>query len=658
MANRNSSSLMAESLPRYDIHVKLKPESQNLSVAMKVTLPSATAPRKSLQFNLLPNMGAPQVRLIAPKAVGTLTVRKIKEEGDELHPKAIWEIEPVTPFPANQPISLHISHNGGDKHSQNHYVGPEIVLASGINQPWYPQFSEEKALGSLSLDMPSSFLALATGERISERVEEERRSIKFQMKWPTKFAFTAAPYKVYKVSQKEGEIPIAVYLLRDIPYAADLVDIAQRSIATLEKEFGHFPFKEFAVGEMPDKPGIPGGTSLDGYILMRSDYVDLMRADPFFFGHEVSHQWWGVSISPDGEGKQDENGLPPTIYMINEALAQYGALRVIESVRGSEAAKAFRDEQREHAINLIAAGEDEPLASLPNGPTFYELSQAKGCLVYDLISQGIGADRLRRFFHEITSVHNYSSLTWDEYVARLKNAAGAENHWLVDQWFNQKGLPILDLKWTLQQDEVVVEISQQNMPHYLLKIPIRLTYTDGSAEMRSIEVAAQAESSVVLPLEKSVSRVELDPERTMLWASPQEFAAAITIKNATRAWSLWDNAENAGAEKILKSALDARTAPDATPAEFLERYNYGWLIEEDYNDLPEALNQYKQALQLPVRDEKKLPQLYVNIARVAAAMDDQSLTNWAARAAIALVDASGEDARAKRIREQAQRYLR
>lgn len=652
-------SRMAETLPHYEIHVTLKPESQNMSVDVKVTLPSATMHRTSLQFKLLPNMGTPQVRLIAPKAAGTLTVRKVREEGDELHPRAIWEIEPETAFPANQPVSLHIVHSGGDKHSQNHYVGIEIVLASGINQPWYPQFSDGKALGSLSLDIPSSFFALATGERASERVREGRRYVDFEMKLPTKFGFTAAPYKVYKSSQKKSEIPVAVYLLRDLPYATDLIDIAQRSIATLEKEFGNFPFKEFAVGEMPDKPGIPGGTSLDGYILMRSDHVDLMRADPFFFGHEVSHQWWGVSISPDGAGKQDEKGLPSIVYMINEALAQYGALRVIEAVCETETAKAFRDEQREHAINLIAAGEDEPLASLPNGSTYYELSQAKGCLVYDLISQAVGMDRLRRFFHEVTAIHNYSSLTSDEYVTRLKNAVGTENQWLIDQWFYQKGLPILDLKWTLRQDEVVVVISQQNIPHYLLQIPVRLVYVDGSAEMRSIEVAAQAEMIAVLPIEKSVSRVELDPERTVLWASPQEFATALAIKDATRAWSHWDNAENADAEKILKAALDARTAPDATPAEFLERYNYGWLIEEDYNNLPEALDQYMRALQLPVRDEKKLPQLYLNIARVASAINDKSLADWTARAAIALVKAvKKEDARAKRIREQAQRYLR
>lgn len=638
-------------LPRYEIHVNLNPEARNLSVEMNVTLPPTAMPRKSLQFRLLPNMGTPQVRLIAPKAAGALTVCKVKEEGDELYPKAIWEIEPATPFPANQPVSLHITHGGGDKHSQNHYVGPEIVLASGINQPWYPQFSEGKALGSLSLDLPSDFLALATGERVAERVQGGRRSIDFRMTWPTKFAFTAGPYKVHKAAQMEGEIPVSLYLLQDRGFADDLADIARRSIAILEKEFGRFPFKEFAVGEMPDKPGIPGGTSLDGYILMRTDHVDLIRADPFFFGHEIGHQWWGVSVSKSA-GDRGE-------YMIDEALAQYGALRVIEEVRGPEEGRAFRSEQREHAIKLIAAGQNEPLVSLPNGPTFYELSHAKGSLVYDLIGQAIGADRLRRFFHEITSTYSHSLLTWDDYAARLGNSAETENQWLLDQWLNQKGLPVLGLKWTAEKDGIAVEIDQQQqgMPLYRLQLPVRLVYTDGSAEMKNIDVGAQAQTNIVLPAGKAVSRVELDPERTMPWASPQEFAAAVAVKNATLAWTLWDNADNAGAEKILTAALDARATPDATPAEFLERYNYGWLIEEVYNKLPEALDQYMRALQLPVRDEKALPQLYVNIARVASATGDKLLANWAARAAIALAEARGEDARAKRIKERVQKYL-
>lgn len=654
-------SRMAGALPRYEIHVNLNPEARKLLVDMNVTLPPAAAPRKSLQFKLLPTMGTPQVQLIAPKAAGALTVRKLGEEGDELRPRTTWEIEPAAPFPANQPISLHITHGGGDKPSQTHYVGPEVVVASGVGQPWYPQLSDGKALGTLSLDMPFNFLALATGERISERVQGGRRSIDLRMTWPTKFDFTAGPYKVHKAVQKEGERPITVYLLRDLPYAADLADVARGSIATLEKEFGRFPFKEFAVAEFPTEPGMKatfGGASFDGYMLIRSDLLDARRDAPWFFGHEIAHQWWGASVSYNaGDNVVKKGEIPLNYYMLDEGLAEYGGLRVVEALGGTKEARAFRDERREQAIKLIATGEDEPLASLPDGPLSYWLSNAKGSLVYDLLSQGIGADRLRRFFHEFTSDHAYSSVTWDEYVARLREAAGAENQWLIDQWLYQKGLPVLDLKWTAGKSEVAVEIDQQEqgMPLYRLRLPVRLVYTDGSAEMRNVDVAAQAQTNAVLPAGKAVSRVELDPERTLLWASPAEFAAAVAVKNATRAWSHWDSGRNDEAEKILKAALDARTAPDATPAEFLERYNYGWLIEEVYGKLPEALDQYKRALQLPVRSEKELPQLYVNIARVASAMGDKPLARWAARAAIALDEARGKDA--KGIRERVQKYL-
>lgn len=644
-------SQTTEALPRYDIRVNVRPEARNLSVDTNVTLPPAAAPRKSLQFTLLPNMGTPQVQLIAPKAAGTLTVRKLGEKGDELSPRATWEIEPAVPFPANQPISLHITHSGGDKSARVHYVGQEVVIVSGDDQPWYPQFSKGKILGSLNLDMPSSFLAVASGERVSERVQGGRRNIDFRLTWPTKFAFTAGPYKVQKAAQKEGEIPISLYLLRDRDFAADLADVARRSIAVLENEFGRFPFKEFAVAEVPSEPGqkaVFTGASLDGYMLMRSDFLDLRRAEPWFFGHEVGHQWWGASVSRSGE-----KGL----YMLDEALAHYGGLRVVEALRGPEAAKAFRDEQREKTIMLIGASEDQPLATLPVGATYYSLSDAKGSVVYDLISKGVGADRLRRFFHEITSAYAYSSLAWDEYVARLRKAAGPEDQWLIDQWLYQKGLPVIDLKWTAGKGEVTVELGQQwqGMPLYRFKLPVRLFYTDGSAEMRNVEVAAQAQTTAVLPIDKAVSRVEIDPEHTMLWASSQEFATAVALKDATRAWAFWNDGRNDEAEKILKAALDARTAPDATAAEFLERYNYGWLIEEVYNKLPEALDQYKRALQLPVRDEKKLIQLYINIARVALATGDKPLARWAAQAAIALDEAKGKDKRG--LEERLQKYL-
>ena len=110
-------------------------------------------------------------------------------------------------------------------------------------------------------------------------------------------------------------------------------------------------------------------------------------------------------------------------------------------------------------------------------------------------------------------------------AATARQAAGRENQWPIDQWLNQKGLPVLDLKWTADKNEITVEISQQQpgMPLYRFKLPVRLFYTDGSAEMRNVDVAAQAQSKAVLPIGKAVSRVELDPEHTMLCPVPTGF---------------------------------------------------------------------------------------------------------------------------------------
>lgn len=640
-------------LPRYDLRVDVRPEARSLSVEADVTLPPAAEPRQSLQFELLPSMGTPEVRLAAPAAAGPLTVRKVRDGTDELNARATWEITPETPFPADQPISLHITHRGGDQRALVHHVGPDIVIASGDDQPWYPQFwrGKAKVTGSLRLEMPAGFSAVATGKRLSERVAAGRRQIDFDMTWPTPFAFTAAPYTVKKAFQ--GKTPVTVYLLRDRDFAADLADLAGRSIAILEAEFGRFPFEDFALAEVPNDAGqqaVFTGASLDGFMLMRSDVLDSRRADPGFFGHEIGHQWWGVSVSRSGD-----KGM----YMLDEGLAQYSGLKVVEALRGPDAAKAFRDREREKAIKLIGAGEDAPLAALPVGPTYYELADAKGSLVYEHLGRAIGAERLRRFFHEVTAAATYSSITWSDYAARLAQAAGRENRWLLDQWLDRKGLPVLDLKWTAGATEVTVEIGQSRpgLPRYRLALPVRLFYADGSAELKAVEVAAKARTTAVLSPGKAVSRVELDPQHTLPWASSQEFAAAVAIRNATRAWAYWDSGRNREAEEILKAALEVRTAPDATPAEFLERYNYGWLIEEVYNKLPEALDQYLRALQLPVRDDTKLVQLYVNIARVATAIGDKPRARWAAQAAIALAEARGDDAVTKRIRDRMRKYL-
>ena len=61
-----------ETLPRYDVDVTITPEASSLSVQSVITLPASPEPRKSLQFNLLPSMGTPQVQLLSPATAGAL----------------------------------------------------------------------------------------------------------------------------------------------------------------------------------------------------------------------------------------------------------------------------------------------------------------------------------------------------------------------------------------------------------------------------------------------------------------------------------------------------------------------------------------------------------------------------------------------------------
>lgn len=658
-------SRTADALPRYEMRVKVLPHA--LSVGMDMTLPMTVQSRKSLQFKLLPSMGTPEVRLGNSPAADALKVRKIGEDSDKLKPRTTWEIDPVTPFPAGQPISLSITYSGGAGGALVYYVGPEIIIASGIVQPWFPQFSDDKVIGTLHVDMPAAFLALAPGEILSDRVRNGRREMDFRMPTPTKIDLVAGPFKIIKAPQKAGELPVSLYLLKDREFAADLVDLVRRSVAALEIEFGPFPVKQFAVVEFPTDPGMAAsfsGASVDGYILMRSDDLDRKRADPSdsFFAHEIGHQWWGVSVGSTGAKDGD--------YMLDEALAEYGRLKVVEALLGPEGAKRFRDEQRNKVLRRIAAGYDGPLSDMPEptpsqaGFLYQDVSRAKGALVYDIISRGIGPERMRAFFRDVQSTYGYSSrLTWQDFHTRLKQAAGPDHQWLVDQWLDQPGLPVVDFKWTAGNGMVALDIvqRQKGTPTYRFSAPVNIVYSDGSAGLNIVEVGAQAETKVDLPTTKLVVRVEFDPLRTIPWVTPQEFAAAVALKNFTLAWQLWNyEGRTQPAEQILKDGLETRKEPDSTPAEFLERYEYGWILE-GAGKMPEALAQYKRAIELPVRPEGQdsvhLIQDYVNLARAASKTGDKPLSRWAAQAARVLLNARTEDAYTRRTRPEVETYL-
>ena len=242
-------------LPQYRITADVDPAAHQLSVDTHVRLPATTAPRDAVVFALRRDMGRPRVSV--PGGGGRATPAPVRELAAEAQgPDTRWEVRLPRPAPAGEPLALRIQHRGGKEIGLNFYIGPEGSFVGGGTTAWYPQFDGQRGAGRLSVTVPKTFSVVATALRGAATTKGARRTMEFTAGWPTHFGFTAGPYQVHRM---QGRAPTSIYLLKDRPFRQELGRVAQRALEVLEREYGPYPYGEFAVVEAPAGPAQKSG---------------------------------------------------------------------------------------------------------------------------------------------------------------------------------------------------------------------------------------------------------------------------------------------------------------------------------------------------------------------------------------------------------------
>jgi len=624
--------LQISSAPAYQLHLDLRRPSQGLTLEGTVHLPAQALRRETLEMTLRSDMQLADVEVLQPRAsAGPVRL----ETGDSVAAPAlatVWRLRPRRSIAAGEKVELRFRSRGGGRTTLNFHVGETVAFAGGGTTPWYPQFGGSRGVGRIEFRLPPGWRLQASGKQVPTRGRSP--SLAYHLSEPTEFGFVAGPF--HEHSRKFGDMQVRVLLLEKRPFADDLADVAVRTIGVLEREFGPYPYSDFAIVEVPTEPAAQSGfigAAYTGYMLVRSDFLASTKADVGHFGHEIGHQWWGVSVQRSGDAGD---------YMLDEALAQYGALRAVEEISGAEAAGSFRSGKaglggEENGLRLIAAGFTYPLGRLPHEAAAYALSDAKGYLTYDLLSRTMGADRFRSALAEITREYRNSEVGWEEFLRRLQVHAHQDLGWFYNQWFGRKDAPIVELRW--QRDTALrVTLLQRGDP-YRLALPVVVEYADGSSQVHWLDTSSDS-TTVALPADQPVVRLLLDPRNLVFHATVEEWNRARSLVPFTRGRLLWDHGDAAGAEAAFLGGLDSVPVPDVAGLEFLLRLHIGWIAEEA-GQPDKARRQYQKAAQLAARPPEMLARLYWNFSKLARQRGDLATARWAATQVLAADAANG-----------------
>lgn len=618
--------------PEYDISTTLLPDAHRIEVTGTLRLPPQNKPQEAIQLKLSELMKDFQAEVIEPaESAGPVTFTQAEKKNPQ--DKFVrWLLHPKHPIAENKSVRMHFSYQGGESVAFVFYIGSEGSFAGGSNTPWYPQLdaNDGRGYGRLRFSVPAGYTVLASGNSRGTTSKEMEGNFEFENDFPSQFSFAAGKYTVYK---RDGVVPMRAYLLHPRDNVEEYLDGATKVLAVLSELYGKYPYDAFAIAEVPtEQAGKAGfsGASLPGFMLAVKEALD----EPFnlaFYGHEIGHQWWGNIVTLGGDRGND---------MLDEAMAQFGSLHVVETSEGTVAAEEYRrsgypgysDTQCGYGyLRTAESGLDHSLADLPEGTNSHELADSKGFLIWYLLSQTVGPQRFSQVLRRITTEYAFRTIRWEEFLAAVQSADDEDLGWFYSQWFERTGAPNWQITWKQDRDGLRGEITQ-SAPFYRAKLEVEFQGADGESVTHTVDVTGES-TKFSWPTTFRVRAVVLDPHFRVLHWLPGLRSEALAHAPGLHAAILRDSGKLDEAEALLRKALENVPQPDEHGARFWDEYGLARIFMERKN-WREALSYLDAAFDAPSRDPSILPWLYYRYATVAQILNDDAKLHWAVQATV------------------------
>ncbi len=356
--------------------------------------------------------------------------------------EATWEREgidlvvtPADPLPEGATAEVQVDYRGSPHLSSSlQSLGEsgwieqgDVALATG--QPsgtatWIPinDVLTDKATWSFAIEVPRGLAAASNGVLSSRRRSGGTTTWSWSVDEPMTPSLATVVIGPFTVDEDRG--PHGLPLLSFYGEGVDpsLFDSTARMVRVLEDWFGPYPFSTYGV--------IVPAVSLD-YALETQTRSLLATVDPTGFDvrevvqvHELAHQWFGDSVTPDAWAD----------IWLNEGFATYA-----EYLWQDETEPEF---DLERTMTLLRDGDVQgPI--LDPGPRrmFDNPVYFRGALTLHALRGQMGDDAFFALLRTWADQHRFGSVTTDDFVALAEDLAGQPLNHFFDTWLSRRRLP-------------------------------------------------------------------------------------------------------------------------------------------------------------------------------------------------------------------------
>lgn len=449
------------------------------------------------------------------------------------------------------------------------------VYFVGARTNWYPARGLDFATFDLRFRVPANLQLVATGDLVSDTVEGEWRQVHRRASSPVRMAgFNLGDYE--RLALKRGDLSVEVFANRRAetalepkrqaiiipapPYPGRGAGPAQRgpqiitmpappapdprarirnlaeeigdAMAWMSAQFGPPPLSLLTVSPIPGffGQGFPGLLYLSTLAFLdEADRPPSARGaalqtfyNEILYAHEAAHQWWGNLVA--ASTYRDD--------WLQEALANYTALLILERRKGARALENVLNSYRDLLVRPIAEGRSLESA----GPITWGLrlmtgaqpdpwraiTYDKGSWIIHMLRRRMGDEAFFKFLRALRDRYQYRAITTEEFrelAAEFvpKDVPDRNLTDFFDHWVYGTGIPQLNLSHTVKGSLLTLTLRQSGVPEeFTVDVPVEIRVA-GRKQPLLRWIQSDAEPvQVTVKLPGALQRVDLAPGQGIL----------------------------------------------------------------------------------------------------------------------------------------------
>ncbi|HET7841302.1 MAG TPA: M1 family aminopeptidase, partial [Terriglobia bacterium] len=373
---------------------------------------------------------------------------------------------------------------------------------------WFPVEAGglDRFSATMKISVPPGQIVIASGK--ASMPEHETGKTIYTFDYPQRsFPGTviAGEYSVQPATDSGADV--AIYLMKGHErFASSYGEAAGKILSFYTAKFGALPDPHLSLVEIPD--GTVASYSAPGITALASRGFS-NPVNYSLLGHELSHQWWRVLVSP---ATADD-------AFLDEGLATYSSAMVTDDLAGEA---AFEDRMHEIAIDALTHEEISPISQAsqlhPFTPEYDSIVYKKGAMVFHMLRWVIGDDAFFKSLQEMVKQYAWKSITTDEFQQLTEQASKQQLTYFYALWVNSTGVPQFKRTWAIYRTakgyQVVGKV-QQDLDIFRMPVEIRV-YTESRKPITSRVEMVGTTTDFTVDTVTEPKRVVVDPASRLL----------------------------------------------------------------------------------------------------------------------------------------------